>query len=1348
MSKLLDGLNSSQREAVTHKTGPLLIIAGPGSGKTRTVVYSIAYAIEKGVLPDRILAFSFTVKASKELRNRVKEIVGKEKGDLVNISTFHSFCRKVLKEDIDKLGRGYTPNFKSLEEKDQRKIVKDLTRINERQVRAEVDYIQSHRFPKAEDILNFIKKCKAGEISPSDAGNQVPDSDSSEDYIKIYERYEQYLKDKNWIDYENQQLFTDALFRNVPEIKTKWQDKFKLIFVDEYQDTDPIQYRVVKALAEPHQNLRVVGDDDQGIYGWRGADIQNILNFEQDYLSAKVISLGQNYRSTQRIVETSRALAEFNPDRREKELFTRNFEGEKVKHLHCESDEKEAATIAAFIQRSIHQGDWQLDDFAVLYRTNKQGHLFKTVLSNLGIQYHEVHDSSETRATGVSIMTIHKSKGLEFSNVFVTGICNDLLPHYYNRDEKDWPEELRLFYVAMTRAKNWLCLSSYEVDTESQHERGQSPFLERAYIPPSLLESIETLENVLIPPSPSEMTVPVITGETLEYVEPLPEKLLGDGMIVLGVDPGNIGAKTTNVGWSVTQKSFDGYTVVDYGTLNPAGQAIDKSEQIERKINELIISRSPDAIAVEQIEVGKDATREDWFLYVAGCVATIRSIATQHGIECHLYTPQHVKYVATGNRNACKEDVQKGVKRACDLQEIPEPHHSADAIAASLCYLRSYLNSSRFEGNKRKWEQYEVGCGYLDKKQYEAAIDEFKQTINIDPIFPEAYCGLGRSYLAQGNLDAAENAGKKALGLTENDHPDSQKLLDAMGYYHSGRNALTNKQFQKSITEFQKSINRETIFTEAHCGLGKAYLEIGNLEAAKSAAEEALKLIDNYAPARELLSDVKMKSYSKGKTYFGRKEYHQAIVELQRAVEIDQDFKGAYLYLGKTYFKLGYLEAAEKETRDALRVDLNYELASELLEEIKKKHKEQGDDYRKKKAYTEALKSYQHAIRIDDKYKDAYNNLGIVYRNMKEYEKAVEAYQRAIDIDARCHVIHNNLSIVYRRIGEYAKAVSSLKWAIAIKPDYQTAYYNLARTYFKMENLQEASETVLEALRLDINDRDALKLLKDIQHAHLKQGRNYFRLSNLEAAEISAKAALRLDSDYQPGHKLLDNIKRAYYKQGLASTESGKYAEAIGTLQKAIEIDSDFKEAHYLLGEAYFKIRDLEGSEKEAKEVLRIDSNDELVSHLLESIKEEYYKRGLTSLKQNKWKSAEKFAKKVLKIESSDQPAYRLLKQAYYGQGCIHIKKGAYVKGINILQKAKDIDPNCEETRYYLGWSYFRLNRLKDAQMMIEEALSIQPNYFQAHKLLSEIKDARNWLRSGRKKARRLARWIINRIGF
>ncbi|MYH82241.1 tetratricopeptide repeat protein [Candidatus Poribacteria bacterium] len=819
---------------------------------------------------------------------------------------------------------------------------------------------------------------------------------------------------------------------------------------------------------------------------------------------------------------------------------------------------------------------------------------------------------------------------------------------------------MRLLYVAMTRAKNWLCLSSYEEEGESQHKRGRSPFLERGYIPSSLLESVETLESVLIPPSPPETTVPVPTGETAEYIEPLPEKLLGDGMTVLGIDPG-----IQNVGWSITKKSPVGYTVIKYGTQTTRNWQ-ETLILTRNEISELITRHRPDAIAVEKL----DGATEEWFRYVAGCVATIRNIADQHGIECRLYTPQEVKAAATGNRNACKVDVQKGVKSVCNLPQIPEPHHSADAIATSLCYLRNYLNSARFEGNKRKQEHYEVGCDYLDRKQYEKAINTFKETINIDPVYTDAHYELGRAYLVQNDLDRAETAAKTALRLGENNHPDSQKLLGAITHYRSGCNFLNISKSNIAIAKFRESINLEPIFTEAHCGLSRAYFEVNKLEAAKKAAEEALKLRYEYPPAQELLVDIKKRYYYNGKICFNREEYTQAIFEFQKAVEIDQNFKGAHRFIGETYLKLEDLEKSEKSARDALQIDSTYQPAVELLGEIKQKHKERGDDYRKRKACAKAVKSYQQAIRIDDKYKKAYNNLGMVYQDMKEYSKAIRAYQQAISIDERYQVPHNNLGMVYHKIGEHAKAVNSLQCAIVINPDYQTAHHNLAFIYFEMGNLQDASKKVVEASKLDTNNQNTLRLLKDIQRAYSKQGRDYFRRGDLAAAEISVKEALTLTSNYQPAYKLLDKIKQAYYKHGL------------------------------------------------------------------------------TSLKQNEWKAAEKFAEEVLRIDPNYEPANELLKQAYYEQSLVHIENDRYVEGISKLQKSKDIDPNCEKTLYYLGFAYFKLDRLKEAQMMTEEALLIQSNYPLAQKLLIEIKDARNWLKVGGAKVRELARWIVNRIGL
>ena len=417
MPKILDRLNPSQRKAVTHEAGPLLIIAGPGSGKTRTVVRSIAYAIENGVQPDRILAFSFTGKACGTLKEEIKKIVRKEKADHVKVSTFHDFCRQVLREDIEKLRKGYTRDFKELKPKDQEEVITEQIA----QVQAQINHLQHHKFLNTKEILNFITRCKLRFIPPSAARNHLPNPkmslEISRAYVEIYERYESELETNGWIDYPNQLLLTNELFREVHNVKTKWQEYIDLIFVDEYQDTDPVQYRIITSLADQHQNLRIVGDDDQGIYGFRGADIQNILNFEKDYPTARVIPLEQNYRSTPQIVEASKALAEFNPDRRGKELFTQNFEGENVKYLHCKKAEEEVATIVSFIVRAIQYG-WNSEDFAILCRLRRQVNEFKTTFNSPRIPQY---------VDGVSIMTIHGAKGLEFPNVFVAGVCKGLL---------------------------------------------------------------------------------------------------------------------------------------------------------------------------------------------------------------------------------------------------------------------------------------------------------------------------------------------------------------------------------------------------------------------------------------------------------------------------------------------------------------------------------------------------------------------------------------------------------------------------------------------------------------------------------------------------------------------------------------------------------------------------------------------------------------------------------------------------------------------------------------------------------------------------------------------------------
>ena len=1099
MSNLLEDLNLSQQEAVTHTIGPLLIIAGPGSGKTRTVVDSIIYAIKKrGMVPNRIVAFTFTRKAVAELKERVSKAVGENIARDIRISTFHSFCGTVLYQDIEKLGIGNTQEF----------TFKELTRIYEERIRSQIDYIQHHKFVDAEEIRNFITECKTKGIHSSKIVDYAPSPQMSQAYVEIDKRYKQIQADTD--NYTRAQLFTKALFRDVPEVKTKWQEEFDLIFVDEYQDTDLVQYQIIKNLAEKHQNLRVVGDDDQGIYGWRGANIQNILNFEKDYPNAKVISLGQNYRSTQQIVDASRAIIDFNPDRRTKNLFTNNTEGYKVKHLHCEDNVNEAATIADFIHRAIQQG-WTARDFAVLCRSTKgQAIYFEEAFSKSGIPFHVVEDSSKILTNGVSIMTIHKSKGLEFPNVFVAGVCSGLLP-YYKSKEEDWDEELRLLYVAMTRAENWLCLSSYEKDYKNtSFKRGPSRFLD--FIPPSLIENIKTLDNTLIPSRLKKRIVVEDTEKSPKDATSLPIR----PQAVLGIDPGK-----ENVGWSITQRLPDAYTVFRCDTEKPYGQPI------ERKINELVMRHSPDAIAVEKLEGATD----EWFRDIAGCVAQIRSIADQQDIECHFYSPQDVKYAVTGNKKASKEEVQQAVRQVCNLKEIPEPHHSADAIATGLCYLRNYLNYSRFQNNTRKQEHYNAGSTYLDNKQYNKAIIEFKEAINnasmIDPMYTKAHCGLAHAYLGQDKLEPAEKSAKEALRLKDNydlalrvlesikqkycergraylnqdDLAAAEKsanealrldscyqfaheLLDAIkqAHYNQGREHLNNKQYDEAIDAFTKTINKYSNFIAAHCGLGLVYLRQGKLEKAEKVAKQVSELDSAHLSVHELLDMIKRTHCDRGRTCLEQGNLEAAKKSVVEALKFEYDNWSLHIIRSPS-IQIGILKRGT-----------NYQPARELLDLIKQAHYNRGCRHLNKKQYNEAALQFRIVADMEPEYKNVHNYLGYAYYWIHNFKNSIRSYRTAIAINSNDKNAYVMLGLGHISAGNYSKAVSPFQEAINIDPNHKQAHLCLGRTYFKIGKLEKAKQSIRKTLDIDPTYQRALQLLEEIKQREIRSQKQLARL--------------------------------------------------------------------------------------------------------------------------------------------------------------------------------------------------------------------------------------------------------------
>lgn len=368
------GLNDRQKEAVLHTEGPLLIMAGAGSGKTRVVTHKIAYLIkEKGIFPGNILAITFTNKAATEMKTRVADLLNTDV-DHMWMGTFHSICVRILRRDIDKIG--YDRSFTIYDRDDQKTVVKEcMKEVN-------VD----KEMYKETALIARISDFKDKGIDPDTFINQNYKDFKERKVGEIYELYQKKLKKYNAMDFDDLIIKAVELLSENPEILEYYQKKFQYIFVDEYQDTNNIQYRLVRMLSKHHKNICVVGDQSQSIYSWRGADISNIMNFEKDFPGAKVILLEQNYRSTQKILKVANEVIKHNYEKIKKNLWTDNSQGDTVVYESCEYSEEEAYFVSKKIHEFIYKG-YKYADMAILYRTNVQSRTFEEAFMTEHIPY-------------------------------------------------------------------------------------------------------------------------------------------------------------------------------------------------------------------------------------------------------------------------------------------------------------------------------------------------------------------------------------------------------------------------------------------------------------------------------------------------------------------------------------------------------------------------------------------------------------------------------------------------------------------------------------------------------------------------------------------------------------------------------------------------------------------------------------------------------------------------------------------------------------------------------------------------------------------------------------------------
>lgn len=380
MTEMIDtiqGLNPQQAEAVSSVSGPMLIMAGAGSGKTKVLTCRIAHLLNQGVRPYRILAITFTNKAAGEMRERVDKMSGSAAKD-VWLYTFHAFCAKLLRFDIAKL-EGYSSNFAIYDTTDSKNLIKQaLSELN----------LDDKQFTPAA-VAAIISNAKNAMQSPEDFAAEAQGF-RDEKLAQAYALYQKKLQLNNALDFDDLLLTALRLLRENEEVRQKYQEHFDYIMVDEYQDTNRVQYMLTKLLAAKHRNLCVVGDADQSIYGWRGADIRNILDFEKDYPEARIIKLEQNYRSTQVILDAANAVIANNSGRKPKNLWTANGAGTKIIHYQAVDERDEARFVVERIQEMQRTKGMRLGDMAVLYRTNTQSRVFEEIFIKSGLSYNIV----------------------------------------------------------------------------------------------------------------------------------------------------------------------------------------------------------------------------------------------------------------------------------------------------------------------------------------------------------------------------------------------------------------------------------------------------------------------------------------------------------------------------------------------------------------------------------------------------------------------------------------------------------------------------------------------------------------------------------------------------------------------------------------------------------------------------------------------------------------------------------------------------------------------------------------------------------------------------------------------
>ena len=1076
-----ESLNAVQREAVQHKDGPLLLLSGAGSGKTRVITHRIAYLIQHHrVSPYNILAVTFTKKATEAMKTRLNALLG-ETNTPFWVNNFHSCCNRILRKHITHLGYGYDSSFDVYDDAKQRTLIKNLIqkfhiRLNDpAAVLAEISRIKRD-FISPEQYTGIVTK-----KYPDDKGGFFEKC-----VARIYTKYRDSLRENNALDFDDMITLTVELFNTNPSILASYQNQFRYILVDEYQDTDKSQYLLVRALTQKHQNICVVGDDDQSIYAFRGADINNILDFKRDYPDATVLRLEQNYRSTKNILKAAHHVIRNNQKREEKQIWTANDEGSKITCYAATNPTDEAGYVLRQIEKCQADGK-KYEDLAILYRINAQSRTFEDALRDADIPYQIVGGTE-----------FYERLEIKDIIAYMRVIVN--------------PEDTVSIKRIINTPRRGIGVATVQKIEDFAHSKGISLFAaiqrvgEVSTLSNGAKKSVRAFDRLI--ESFNRDDLPARTAEDLLERSGYLEVLKREGRIEAQSREENLGELIA----AVTEYQKDDSNPTLAGFLEKVASASTSTDEEDKsdKITMMTLHRAKGLEFPIVFMVGMEEgllpywrscdteaeLEEERRLCYVGITRAEEQLYLTHSYSREPRYPSRSRFISEIPEELLQLERNNQVPNSTDDRTTEQQAVSSDARNVNIGddFVEPIDGLGKEIQSEIHHSSYDFAEVAHESKPTEKPTQQPKTSADV-------YLNRGAIFLSQRNYDLAIKAYDKAVELK----PSIQLPANAaVAYSNRGVAYRKSGENDRAIADYTKAIELKPDYAAAYSNRGRAYRDKG----------DCLHAILDYTKAIELKPDYAIAYSNRGVAYAKKGNYHRAILDFTKAIELKPNYAAAYSNRGRVYYEKGdypraaadYDKAMELnpsialppnaaavynnrgavyyENRDYDRAATDYDKAIELKPSIELPPNAayvyliRGRAYDEKGDYPRAILDFTKVIELKPNDANAYKNRGRAYDEKGDYPRAILDYTKAIELkpdDANAYFFRG---IAYDEKGDYSRAILDFTKVIELKPNDANAYKNRGRAYAKKGNMKHAEEDRAKAEAL-VDEQSNPLLLED-----------------------------------------------------------------------------------------------------------------------------------------------------------------------------------------------------------------------------------------------------------------------------